>query len=104
MMAVEVAYSPRAGVVDLVRLEVPAGTTLAEALAASGIEARHGLLAGAMKVGIWGRLQPDLGVVVREHDRIEVYRGLQVDPKEARRLRYQRHKALLATLKPRIRP
>ena len=28
--------------------------------------------------------------VLRERDRVEVYRPLQVDPKEARRLRYRK--------------
>jgi putative ubiquitin-RnfH superfamily antitoxin RatB of RatAB toxin-antitoxin module len=30
---------------------------------------------------------------LREGDRVEIYRGLVVDPKEARRLRYQKHRA-----------
>jgi len=36
--------------------------------------------------------------VLRDRDRVEVYRPLKVDPKEARRLRYRQH---LATLKAR---
>jgi hypothetical protein len=30
-------------------------------------------------------------VVLRDRDRVEIYRPLAVDPKEARRLRYKRH-------------
>jgi hypothetical protein len=41
-----------------------------------------------LKVGVWGRLRP-LDACLRERDRIEVYRPLTVDPKEARRLRYR---------------
>lgn len=37
-------------------------------------------------VGIYGKKKP-LDTVLREHDRIEVYRPLQADPKEARRRR-----------------
>lgn len=41
----------------------------------------------ALRIGIWGRVRP-LSTLLRERDRIEVYRPLTVDPKEARRLRY----------------
>ena len=41
----------------------------------------------ALRIGIWGRLRP-LGTLLRERDRIEIYRPLTVDPMEARRLRY----------------
>ena len=41
-----------------------------------------------LSLGIWGR-KTDPTVVVRDQDRIEVYRGLIVDPKEARRQRYR---------------
>ena len=44
---------------------------------------------GGLKVGIWGRARP-LDTPLRERDRVEVYRPLQVDPKEARRLRYRK--------------
>lgn len=68
-------------------IEVPAGTTAMEAVRRSG-------LAGAFRefdpeahsLGIFGRqCEPDR--VLRAGDRVEVYRPLAVDPKEARRLR-----------------
>ena len=40
------------------------------------------------KIGVWGRLRP-LDTPLRARDRIEVYRPLTVDPKEARRQRYK---------------
>lgn len=48
--------------------------------------AQGGALEG-LRIGIWGRVRP-LSTVLRERDRIEVYRPLTVDPKEARRQRY----------------
>ncbi len=87
---VSVAYSPQARSVDETELSLPAGATLADAIRASGLLERHPELNLAQaKLGIWGRLQtPE--TVLRERDRVEVYRPLQVDPKEARRLRYRK--------------
>ena len=72
-------------------LAVPAGSTIAHALAASGLGARFPALqaaiaAGEARVGIFGKVKtPD--TVLRDGDRIEVYRPLQADPKESRRRR-----------------
>ena len=88
---VEVAYSPAAGQVDLTALSLAPGSTVADALRASGVLVRHDLNEPTLRVGIWGREQP-LTTVLRARDRVEVYRPLQVDPKEARRLRYRRHR------------
>jgi len=88
---VEVAYCPAPGQIDVVALTLPAGATLADALAASGLHNRHALPAEGLRVGVWGKLR-ELTQVLRERDRVEVYRPLQVDPKEARRQRYQRHR------------
>ena len=41
-----------------------------------------------MSLGIWGRACVP-GTVLREGDRLEIYRPLKVDPKEARRQRYR---------------
>jgi putative ubiquitin-RnfH superfamily antitoxin RatB of RatAB toxin-antitoxin module len=90
-LRVEVVYSPRAGVVDRVMLALPPGATLADALAASGVNERHPE-AASLPAGVWGRVQP-ADTPLRDGDRVEVYRPLQVDPKEARRLRYKRQKA-----------
>lgn len=89
-MRVSVAYSPRAGEVDEVTVDLPAGATLIEAIRASGMVERHpGLDLASAKLGVWGRVQP-AGHALRERDRVEIYRALQVDPKEARRLRYRK--------------
>lgn len=80
---VEVAYSPRAGEVLRAMLVLPAGATLAQALERTGWTLPEGL-----KTGIWSRLR-DTSEVLRDGDRVELYRALGVDPKEARRKRYR---------------
>ena len=53
------------------------------------------MLDDALVVGVWMKPRP-LDTLLRQHDRVEIYRGLRVDPKEARRVRYQRHKERVA--------
>lgn len=90
-LAVEVVYGAAPHQVDQVRLRLPAGATVADALQASGVLQRHGLTlgAGGVSVAVWGR-SCGPGQVLREQDRVEVLRPLQVDPKEARRQRYRK--------------
>ncbi len=96
-LRISVAYSPRAGELDLVEVKLPAGATVALALSRSGLFERHPGLTGAdCTTGVWGQLRR-LDVPLRDLDRVEVYRPLQVDPKEARRLRYRSHRAKLAS-------
>ncbi|MDL5033709.1 RnfH family protein [Pelomonas sp. APW6] len=88
---VELVWSPRPGCVCAERLTLTPGSSVAQALAASPrfADDRPGLeAAGALVVGVWGRVQA-LETVLREGDRVEVYRPLTVDPKEARRQRYR---------------
>lgn len=88
-LRVSVAYSPCAGVVDEVVLWLPAGATVAEALRDSALRLRHpGLDLAAAPIGVWGTPCAP-GDALRDGDRVEVYRALRVDPKEARRLRYR---------------
>ena len=66
----------------LVNLTVPAGTTLVQA----AHSAFPDLDLSLHRVGIFGKLKtPD--TVLREHDRVEIYRPLLADPKESRRRR-----------------
>ena len=88
---VEVVFCPQPGVTDLVSLALPLGATVAEALAASGLVQRHELPTEGLRLGVWGKLR-EATTVLRDTDRVEIYRLLTVDPKEARRQRYQRHK------------
>jgi len=88
MAHVEVAYSVAARQVELVALGLPAASTVGDALQASGLLERHGLAIDAVSCGVWGRRCP-LTQMLRDGDRVEIYRCLTVDPKEARRLRYK---------------
>jgi uncharacterized protein len=86
---VELAYSPRAGIVELSRLRLPSGSTAGQALKASGLLDRHpGLDAATASLGLHGR-PCEAATVLRNGDRLELYRELRVDPKEARRQRYR---------------
>jgi uncharacterized protein len=64
------------------RVELPAGSTVADAVSASGL-AEAG---AAPRFGVYGKVVP-AGTVVRDGDRVEIYRPLRADPKELRRLR-----------------
>ena len=81
---VEVAYAdPQQQV--LCAVSVAAGSTVADAIAASGILAQ---LPGFVPagIGIFGRnVDPDARL--KDGDRVELYRPLQIDPKQARRNR-----------------
>ncbi|MEQ1686013.1 MAG: RnfH family protein [Burkholderiaceae bacterium] len=92
MLSVTVAYSPRAGVVDEVLLSLPEGATVADALRDSGLCIRHDT--GELAIGVWGVLA-EPGDRLRDRDRVELYRPLLVDPKEARRLRQQKQRGQL---------
>jgi putative ubiquitin-RnfH superfamily antitoxin RatB of RatAB toxin-antitoxin module len=90
-IAVTVVCSPRAGQVDEVELTLPAGSSVGQALQQSGLLQRYPGMATAA-VGVWGRARGH-EVVLRDRDRVEIYRPLVVDPKEARRLRQRRQDA-----------
>jgi putative ubiquitin-RnfH superfamily antitoxin RatB of RatAB toxin-antitoxin module len=71
----------------LVALALPAGATVADALHAAGLEAAFPQFRFAdMQAGIWGQCVPR-EQLLRSGDRVEVYRALERDPMEARRLR-----------------
>ena len=85
MLHIEVVWGRGPGQTERVALQLPEGACVADALRASGLPATEG------PVGIWGRVQPPQ-TPLRDRDRVEIYRPLKVDPKEARRLRYRRAK------------
>lgn len=73
----------------VVAMTVAVGCTAQEALTSSGLLTRLPQLAqNIVKVGIFGKVidEPDKHVL-SSGDRVEVYRALLVDPKEARRQR-----------------
>lgn len=85
-IAVEVAYvAPDASY--LVPLALPVGATVADAWTASGLAQRvPGLVATDANVGIFSK-SCAMGTVLREGDRVEIYRPLLADPKDTRRVR-----------------
>ncbi len=71
----------------LVELQVPVGATVAEVIDASGIrDAFPDMDIDALQRGIWGRIVSD-DERVRDGDRVEIYRPLVVEPRDARRQR-----------------
>ncbi len=83
-IAVEVAYAlPERQA--LIAIRVPVGTTALEAVRASRIaEAFEDLDAEAAPLGVFGR-RVEADEVLRDGDRVEIYRPLTADPKEVRR-------------------
>lgn len=73
-------------------ITVAPGTTVVAAIRISGIAQAAGLQESELvRVGIFGRsVAPD--AVLRDGDRVEIYRELKIDPKEARRRRAREKK------------
>ena len=85
-MRITVAYATPEKQVELPQ-EVAVGTSVLDALSTSGVfEIFPEIDREDMQVGIFGK-RAKLSDVLVENDRVEIYRPLQVDPKEARRLR-----------------
>jgi putative ubiquitin-RnfH superfamily antitoxin RatB of RatAB toxin-antitoxin module len=86
MIRIEVAFAAKDKQV-LLGLSVPEGTTVAEGINRSDIQNEFpDLKMHIDTVGIFSRKVP-LDHVLKEGDRIEIYRPLIVDPKEVRRQR-----------------
>ncbi|MEX3932775.1 RnfH family protein [Paraburkholderia phymatum] len=74
----------------LIQLELPQGATLRQAIDASGILAQHpDIDLTKQKTGVFGKLKP-LDAVLADHDRVEIYRPLIVDPKVSRQRRVEK--------------
>lgn len=91
---VSLAWSPRSGEAEELTLSLPAGATALDALRAGGLlDGRHDGAEGAdpssHAIGIWGRACTS-AAALKEGDRVELYRPLALDPKEARRQRATR--------------
>ena len=111
LIEVEVVQCAGRGQLEHHRLSLPEGSVLSDALAACGLQpgpagspaddpdaTSEGVHAG---VGVWGRLAR-LDRTLVQGDRIEVYRPLQVEPKDARRLRHRRQRTLSAQAKAKL--
>jgi uncharacterized protein len=88
-LSIEVCYALPDGQ-TLIPVELPEGATVQQALDASGILQRFPQIDLAQqKVGVFGKLQ-SLDTVLVDHDRVEIYRPLIVDPKAARQRRVEK--------------
>ena len=88
----EVVYATRERQKRVV-LEVPPGCTAGEAIDRSGLaEIFPEMVVNPRAVGVFGRKVP-LEHTLRPGDRVEIYRPLIADPKEARRQRAEQKKA-----------
>jgi putative ubiquitin-RnfH superfamily antitoxin RatB of RatAB toxin-antitoxin module len=78
----------------LLSLQVPQGSTVGDAIRASGILEKHPEIDFARnKLGIFGKLSKE-DAVLRDRDRVEINRPLIADPKEIRRKRAEEGKAM----------
>jgi putative ubiquitin-RnfH superfamily antitoxin RatB of RatAB toxin-antitoxin module len=93
VIEVTVCFSAAARQVSQQQVQLPAGSHLADAIRASGLLAdMPDAEVDALQTGVWCRkLAADH--VLRDGDRVELYRSLKVDPKVARRARFTRQGA-----------
>lgn len=72
---------------ELIKIEVSESTTVQRAIHMSGILKKYDdINLTSQNVGIFGKVVK-LDRILQENDRVEIYRPLQIDPMEARRLR-----------------
>ncbi|NLF54853.1 MAG: RnfH family protein [Thauera phenolivorans] len=80
---------------ELVSLKLPEGATARDAVEASGLLHKYPEidLEGANKLGVFAKLvKPD--TVLRDRDRVEIYRPLIADPKAVRKKRADEGKVM----------
>jgi uncharacterized protein len=83
-VCVAVALPDRQEVIELTMAE---GSTAGEAIAAARLDQRFAHFDRTrLQVGIWARAA-SADAVLRDGDRVELYRELKADPKDMRRLR-----------------
>ena len=93
VIRVEVAYA-KPDVQVIIPLDVAEGATLEEAVEQSGLLSQFPEIdMNQCKVGIFGKISKK-DQVLREHDRVEIYRPLIADPKEVRKQRAKEGKAM----------
>jgi putative ubiquitin-RnfH superfamily antitoxin RatB of RatAB toxin-antitoxin module len=80
---------------EVVRLKLPAGSTAQRAVEASGLLQKHPEidLDKTNKLGVFAKLVK-ADTVLRDKDRVEIYRPLIADPKEVRRKRAEEGKVM----------
>jgi len=104
LLRIKVVYAPAPRQVHEVALMLVPPATVLQALQGSGLLTRFPEIdSTATPVGVWGR---KVGVqhLLRDLDRVEIYRLLTVDPKVARRERFVKQGARATGLFARRRP
>ena len=97
-MIVEVAYA-RDDKQSLISLEVKEGVTVKEAIEVSGIlEVYKQIDLLKDRVGIFSKVAT-LDTILREKDRVEIYRPLIADPKKVRKERAAQAKSMRSNKK-----
>lgn len=92
-MQIEVVYA-LANEQTLLSLEIAPKTSVKDGIIQSGILDKYSQInLETDKVGIFGKITT-LETLLREKDRIEIYRPLIADPKEARRKRAEQGKQM----------
>lgn len=78
----------------LLKLDVPQSSTIADAVRLSGLLEKYSEIdLEKGKFGLYGKLSK-ADTVLREKDRVEIYRPLLADPKEVRRKRAEEGKVM----------
>ena len=86
LLKVEIVYAVKERQ-ELISIEIEQGATVADAIERSSIAAFFpDESLEACQTGVWGRLV-DRTHVLQDGDRVEIYRDLFIDPREARRER-----------------
>lgn len=101
-LRIEVIYSPSPRQVKSWTVALPAGSTVQMALLATVFLDFPELRLARLVVGVWGEKR-GLDHTLQPADRVEIYRSLRVDPKVARRERFQGQGARTAGLFARTR-
>jgi putative ubiquitin-RnfH superfamily antitoxin RatB of RatAB toxin-antitoxin module len=94
-IAVQLVWSPSGRETLSVVLSLPAESTVGMALAAanwpdlaSAGQGDAAFAAAGLSAAVWNKARP-LAHVLREGDRVEILRDLQIDPMTARRVRFE---------------
>lgn len=92
-MKIEVCYAlPEKQ--EIVKLDLPDGASLEKAVLASGLADKYAEISLEQgKFGVYGKISRT-DAVLREGDRVEIYRPLIADPKEVRRKRAEEGKVM----------
>lgn len=90
MVKIELVFVAKDRATFQVKMDLKQGSTVADALSKSGIYDLHPDVKD-LSVGIYAK-QVSLDTVLKEGDRVEVYRPLTLDPKETRRQRARLNK------------